>query len=212
MSAATMFSYILFILTLTKENILKLPMHQNAFNFINNHSTTHPHALNTLFNFIDIHSNIKDKIYICGTAGFPCLFTNIDEFKIFNDFYKNKYIHVISGLNYNQHQIYDQIACVESPYKNFGSIIFNINMTNKQINCFYLDSILDDKQFSKFIDYDKCDIHTFTFYRYLYNKYFNRKTKNDKYFNTYTNYMNNQTFGFKNLSNTYRINPHPVNE
>jgi len=211
MSAATMFAYILYVLTLTTDDRIKIPKDKMISSFItpNTPNLKNP---NLSFNFIDIKDKIKENIYICDTAGFPCLFTNINEFNLFNNFYnynnKKKYIHVISGLNNKTHQIYDQIACVESPYKNFGSIVFNINMSNKETNCFYLQDIFDSEGFidNKFINYDKekTDIHAFSFYRYLYNKYFHRKTKNDVIFNTYNEKL------FKNLdiqnSNTSNYN------
>lgn len=199
MSAATMFAYILYILTLPDEEIKLLPKEQNAEMFINPTPIANPNfkpnkpipLLSPLPKCIDIKDKIKDKIYICGTAGFPCLFKNRKEFDKFNNFYKNKYIHIISGLKNLDGQIYDNIACENSPVKNFGSIIFN--MYDKKLNCFKLDKILkEDKDKDliideKFIDYDtyKFNIHSFDFYRNLYNKYFDRITKNDTKFKDY---------------------------
>jgi hypothetical protein len=190
MSAASFFSYILYILTLKQDEYTIIPEYHKINFFIKKIteqlliSNSKINIKTFISNFISIKETIQNKIFICGTAGFPCLFTNIDKFKLFNEFYQNKYIHIISGLNNNKYQIYDKIACSnELLYKNFGSIIFNISITDKKINCFNIEDILS----TNFIDYDKekTDIHAFNFYRYLYNKYFNRDTKNDDYFNTY---------------------------
>jgi len=181
MSAATMFAYILYILALPDEEIKLLPKEQNAVSFIN------PITLLPLPRCIDIKNEIKSKIYICGTAGFPCLFSNRDEFDKFNNFYNKKYIHIISGLKNLDVQIYDKIACVNLPAKNFGSIIFNMN--NKTMECLPLENILKERdqidENTTTYNKTKTDIHAFNFYRYLYNKYFSRKTKNNTVFNTW---------------------------
>ena len=193
MSSATTFAYILNILAIAEveiktfvnldENYIK-----NINNFINYFNKKYPDIVSAIrLN----KSHLQDKLFICGTAGFPNLWTNRNEFDVFNDFYKGKYIHIISSFtNIKEGQeitIYDNISYHDSykPYINFGSVVFNLNMSNKEIKCFYLESILDNN-YNNFDD-KKYKIHEFNFYRYLYNKYFSRRTKNNRIFNTYKN-------------------------
>ena len=93
MTFATYFSYILYILS----------SHTEA-DIINNNLIKHMDImLLTILEskIIEFLTSIKDKlqnsIYICGTGGIPNLFENEEEFNKFNEFYKHKYIHIISA-------------------------------------------------------------------------------------------------------------------
>ena len=103
---------------------------------------------------------------------------NEDNYKLssFTNIKEGQEITIYDNISY--HDLYE-------PYKNFGSVVFNLNMSNKEIKCFYLESILDNN-YNNFDD-KKYKIHEFNFYRYLYNKYFSRRTKNNRIFNTYKN-------------------------
>jgi hypothetical protein len=93
---------------------------------------------NELLNLKLLKNSIQKQIYICGTGGYPILWTKAEEFNIFNDFYLNKYIHIISGDNENNIQQYD--ICT---YYNYNMYIYNkiglelendINKTKQQKN------------------------------------------------------------------------------
>ena len=55
-------------------------------------------------------NQIQNNISICGTGCYPILWTKVEEFNIFNEFYKHNYIHIISGSKNNNIQIYDNIS------------------------------------------------------------------------------------------------------
>ena len=63
-----------------------------------------------ILNLKSIRTQLQNNIYICGTGGYPILWTKIEEFNIFNNFYQNHYIHIISGIKDNNIQIYDNLT------------------------------------------------------------------------------------------------------
>ena len=75
-----------------------------------------------------IKKQIQNKIYICGTGGYPILWTKLYEFNIFNKFYLNKYIHLIAGNKENNIQIYDKLTY----YNKYIYIINNIEYIQYQ--------------------------------------------------------------------------------
>ena len=75
---------------------------------------------NDILNLKSIKNKIQKQIYICGTGGYPLLWTNVEEFNIFNDFYLNKYVNLISGNKHKQVQIYDTYT-----YYNKFTYIYN---------------------------------------------------------------------------------------
>jgi hypothetical protein len=122
---ATFISYVLLILSADDNLLNQLPKHHNVNKFIKNinHSIVENNTIyneNTtelsgkiskdIINFKSLKNSIQNNIYICGTAGYPILWTKVEEFNIFNSFYKNKYIHIISGFNKYNIQIYDTMT------------------------------------------------------------------------------------------------------
>jgi hypothetical protein len=63
-----------------------------------------------IFNLKLLRKQIQNNIYICGTGGYPILWHKIEEFNIFNEFYQNKYTHIISGVKNRNMQKYDNIT------------------------------------------------------------------------------------------------------
>ena len=146
---------------------------------------------------------------------------NYSEFNIFNKFYKQKYLHIISGysnnnINYIDNRTYYnltryiqtnikninedkyinkkekdkkikeqyKIKNLNKTYFNYGSIIITQNKENN-IHCYKIDNIvtqLDILTKNNIISnniFDKNyylynDIHKFSFYKYLYNKFTNQ--------------------------------------
>ena len=171
MTFATYFSYILYILS----------SHTEA-DIINNNLIKHMDIMlltNLESKIIELLTPIKDKlqnsIYICGTGGIPNLFENKEEFNKFNEFYKHKYIHIISAntllntysnkkLINNKNQDINQQASISidlnamektqyktantKPYKfaNYGSIIIN-SISTKQNKLFFEYELLNYNDF-----------------------------------------------------------------
>ena len=122
---ATFISYVLLILSADDNLLQQLPKHHNVNKFIKNINNcilenNNRYNENTselsgkistdIINFKSLKNSIQNNIYICGTAGYPILWTKVEEFNIFNSFYKNKYIHIISGFNKYNVQIYDTMT------------------------------------------------------------------------------------------------------
>ena len=125
MVVATFLAYILLILSVGDDILQMLPKHHNVNKFINNINTyiLENNNINNeydsdfsgkisgdILNFKSLKNTIQNNIYICGTAGYPILWTTIEEFNIFNEFYKTKYIHIISAFNKYNIQIYDTMT------------------------------------------------------------------------------------------------------
>jgi hypothetical protein len=83
-----------------------------------------------IFNLKSIRNQIQNNISICGTGGYPILWSKVEEFNIFNDFYKDNYIHIVSGSKDNNIQIYDNITY----YNKFIYIYQNIIEKYKNSN------------------------------------------------------------------------------
>ena len=83
-----------------------------------------------IFNLKSIRNLIQNNISICGTGGYPILWSKVEEFNIFNDFYKDNYIHIVSGSKDNNIQIYDNITY----YNKFIYIYQNIIEKYKNSN------------------------------------------------------------------------------
>ena len=224
------FAYVLLILSSNEKILNLLPKHHKVFEFINNIKTfmlTSKYKDDLLINSNDIlnlnkiNNLIRNNIYICGTGGYPILWKNYSEINIFNKFYKQKYLHIISGYNNNNFNYIDnrtyyslsryiqlnikninedkyinkkekdkkikeqyKIKNLNKTYFNYGSIIFTKNKENN-IHCYKIDNIVKQLDIitknniiSKNI-FDKNyylynDIHKFSFYKYLYNKFTNQ--------------------------------------
>lgn len=211
-SCASLFAYILLILSVDNIFINKLPKYHKINDFINNikQYCIENNLSENIIKLNNIKDLIQNNIYICGTGGRPMLWNKIEDFNIFKNFFKNKYIHVISGNIKNNIQLYDpytiynlhneinqlNILNYEKKIKkqktkkyiyiNYGSIIFN-KIENNVIKCYNFDKIVNNiyKNIDN-INYsfeDSKYLHDFSFYRYLYNKYYNKKTKNNKIYN-----------------------------
>jgi len=107
---------------------------------------------NDILNLKLIKNKIQNKIYICGTGGYPILWTNIEDFTVFNNFYEYKYLHIISGNKEHNIQSYDNLTY----YNKFIYIFSNIENI-KYIN--YIPTKIDnldkgidnlDKEIEKF--------------------------------------------------------------
>lgn len=122
---ATFLAYILLILSVDDNILQTLPKHHNVGKFItniNNYILENNKVYNQdtkelsgkisseILNFKLLRNVIQNKIYICGTGGYPILWTKVEEFNIFNNFYKYKYIHIISAFHKYNMQIYDTMA------------------------------------------------------------------------------------------------------
>ena len=216
------FAYILLILSSDDNTLKLLPKHHKVFEFINNIKKCILDNKNDnsliikydIFNLTKINNLIRNNIYICCSGGYPILWTNYNEFNIFNKFYKQKYLHIISGYNtsnfkyidnrtyYNllryiqinkkyinkNQQIKEQYKNIKlnKTYFNYGSIILSKNKNNdvNDIECYKIDNIIEridiitnnniitNNIFEKYQLY--VDIHKFSFYKYLYNKFTNQ--------------------------------------
>lgn len=227
-TASLYFAYILLILSSNKTMLNLLPKHHKVFEFINNIKTFTLNNKNDLlpnyndiFNLNKISNLLRNNIYICGTGGYPILWQNYNEFNIFNNFYKQKYLHIISGYNTNNFKYIDnrtyynllryiqlnireihenkyfnkykkdkkikeqyKIKNINKTYFNYGSIILTKNNDNN-IKCYKIynfikkiDIITKNNIITKNIFDEKYalynQIHKFSFYKYLYNKFTNQ--------------------------------------
>jgi hypothetical protein len=106
-----------------------------------------------ILNLKSLKNKIQEKLYICGTGGYPILWTKIEDFNIFNDFYLSKYIHLISGNKENNSQSYDNLTY----YNKFIYIFSNIenikNINNNHDNINHLDEEIEKLKHIKNINY-----------------------------------------------------------
>lgn len=146
---ATFFAYILLILSADDATVSNLPKHHNVNKFITNinkyileNNTINSKNTSELsgkiskdiLNFKSLKDIIQNNIYICGSAGFPILWTKIEEFNIFNEFYKNKYIHIISAFNKHNTQKYDTMTYYNKfqyTYEKVQNILNDVNINDK---------------------------------------------------------------------------------
>jgi hypothetical protein len=102
---------------------------------------------NEILNLKSLKDSIQKQIYICGTGGYPILWTKVEEFNIFNNFYLNKYIHIISGDNEKNIQKYDIYA-----YYNYNFYIYNkikFELENEKNKIKQQKNIKENKQIKK---------------------------------------------------------------
>jgi hypothetical protein len=81
-------------------------------------------------------NDITNKINICGTAGFPEIFEDEESFIEYYNFYKGRYLHICSGLNYN---IKDEYLKMDN---DINKKICNIIGTN---SFFYVDKYISNQ-------------------------------------------------------------------
>ena len=100
---------------------------------------------NEILNLKSIKKQIQKKIYVCGTGAYPLLWTNVEDFNVFNDFYLHKYINIISGNKENNTQIYDNYTYYNKfmyIYSKIDTIKnYNTYFTNKNENIEYYQNI-----------------------------------------------------------------------
>ena len=153
MVVATFLAYILLICSVDEDTLSILPKHHNVKKFmsnINNYILEHNKIYNDktselsgkisgdIINFKSLKNIIQNNIYICGTAGYPILWTKVEEFNIFNNFYKQKYIHIISAFTKYNMQIYDTMTyynkfqCIYTKVQNLLNDL-TINNNDKKI-------------------------------------------------------------------------------
>ena len=90
---ATIISYCLLCLSSNDDILQKLPDYHNVKGFIA--------SVNNTDKYKDIFYNLQLKIFICGTGGYPILWQSQNDFKIYFDFYKEKYIHLNYGITFS---------------------------------------------------------------------------------------------------------------
>lgn len=180
---ATFLAYILLILSVDDDTLSTLPKHHNVNKFLTNinkyileNNTINSKNITELsgkiskdiLNFKSLKDIIQNNIYICGSAGVPILWTKVEEFNIFNEFYKNKYIHIVSAFNKHNTQIYDTMTYYNKfqyMYEKAQNILKDININNKDKKL-EIQKLYDVKN----INYTYYNFNTIVFNLINYNK------------------------------------------
>ena len=87
---ATIVSYCLLCLSSNEDMLCILPKYHEILKFIKTIPDTHKYE--------QICDKLQEKIYICGSGGYPILWESQEYFNIYFNFYKQKYIHLNYGI------------------------------------------------------------------------------------------------------------------
>ena len=148
-----------------------------------------------LYNFVRTRTltiNNTESINVCGTGGFPVLFKNIDDFKIYYDAIDGRYLHIISSLLQEPNISYvDSIVykgLINYKYFIYSTNLYSINLS--KLICYEGIAVNNvatenqDKNHSSNINrlincsnyesqFTRESLHDYRVYRDILNKYFN---------------------------------------
>ena len=131
-----------------------------------------------------LEKNILDKINVCGTGGFPCVFNDEDTFKAYYNALKGRYLHIISGIN---------ISSLEDDDSSFKKIFSE--------NTFYLDIFASEIKKNEYV---------FKNYKYyIYTKTINKLigVESNEYASCYVGLYIGDTFIRNKDYSTYKLFP-----